>query len=602
MLRTRLFLSLLPFVVIILATGAYAIVLFSRLTTTVDAAVAEHYRSVVTAQQMILALAGIDREAWTATGTTKGNVGQVFAEHQRQFEEGLAQQLKNNSLPGARELNQQLATNYLAYRQALANLGTLTNSASRHKLYEREVTPGGLRLVVVLNKILDLNQRAILATGAQVQNITHDVIGLMAIGMGIALLMSVFASYQLSRAILRPIQLVTKSTRALGEGTLNEPVPVISRDELGELARAFNKMAEQLREYRQSTSEEIVRLHRTTESTLASFPDPIFVLNKAGRIELKNPAAADLAASLHLGDELPARLQVIARTSLTSGEDYLPHSFDHVVSYRVNGAEKFLLPRVLPMRNKENALFGVAVVLYDVTRFRLLDAAKTHLVATVSHELKTPLTSVRMALHILLEKTVGPLGPRQDELLQAACTDTERLLGILNNLLDLARLEEGNADLHRENVAPAELLQAAMDRSAAQAAAQGLHLQCSVDPELPPVLVDRQRIGHVFANLVTNAIKHSPTGSEILLRAGRADDAGVEFSVTDAGPGIAPEYQARIFDRFFRAPGHAGGGAGLGLSIAKEIVVAHGGRIGVQSEPKRGSRFYVVLKAADGNA
>jgi signal transduction histidine kinase len=336
------------------------------------------------------------------------------------------------------------------------------------------------------------------------------------------------------------------------------------------------------------------------ETTLASFPDPIFVLNKEGRIELMNPAATDMAASLQINGQLPSRLQMIAEKALASGEHFLPHSFDAVLAYRLNGAERSFLPRILTMRNKEDALFGVAVVLYDVTRFRLLDAAKTHLVGTVSHELKTPLTSVRMVLHILLEKTVGALTPKQEELLEAARTDTERLLRILNDLLDLARLEEGAAELHREKVTPAELLQAVIEDAADKAAAKQLKINCAVDPDLPQVLVDRQRIGLVFANLLTNAIKHSPAGGEVRLRATRAENQAIQFIVTDDGPGIPPTYQTRIFDRFFRVPGQTKSGAGLGLSIAREITVAHGGRIGVQSPAGQGATFYVVLKAVDG--
>jgi signal transduction histidine kinase len=394
--------------------------------------------------------------------------------------------------------------------------------------------------------------------------------------------------------------MVIKATRELGEGNLKQPVPVLSRDELGELALAFNRMAAQLQEYRQSTTEEIVRLHRTMETTLASFPDPIFVLDKEGRIELMNPAATDMASGLRMSGQLPDPLQAIAQKTLASGENFLPHSFDAVLSYRLNGAERSFLPRILTMRNKEDALFGVAVVLYDVTRFRLLDAAKTHLVGTVSHELKTPLTSVRMALHILLEKTVGALNPKQEELLETARTDTERLLRILNDLLDLARLEEGVAELRREKVAPAELLQAVVDETADKAEAGNLKVNCAVDPDLPPVLVDRQRIGYVFANLLTNAIKHSPSGGEVRLRATRIDNQAIQFTVADDGPGIPPQYQQRIFDRFFRVPGQTRSGAGLGLSIAREIAAAHGGRISVKSAPGHGATFYLELKAVDG--
>jgi signal transduction histidine kinase len=457
--------------------------------------------------------------------------------------------------------------------------------------------PSGQTINLLLQKIHDLNHKAMLATSQNIRNITQEVTRFMIFGMVLALLFSAYAGYQLGRSILEPIQLLTRATRELGEGRLDQPVPVTTQDELGELALAFNKMAAQLQEYRQSTTEKIVRLHRTMEATLASFPDPIFVLDKEGRIELKNPAAEGLASGLHLESQLPDKLQAITRNTLASGENFLPDSFNEAITYRINNVDKFFLPRVLAMRNKEDALFGVAVVLYDVTRFRLLDATKTDLVATVSHEIKSPLTSVRMVLHLLLEKTVGALTPKQDELLQAARNDTERLLRILNDLLDLARLEEGSDSLRKEPAAPAELLTSVMKEMAGKITARGLSVNFTIAPDLPAILVDRQRINHVFTNLLSNAIKHSPANGEIILGARLVKDNDVEFSVTDHGPGIPEEYHSRIFDRFFRVPGQSQSGAGLGLSIAREITVSHEGRIGVKSAPGQGCNFYVVLKS-----
>ena len=205
------------------------------------------------------------------------------------------------------------------------------------------------------------------------------------------------------------------------------------------------------------------------------------------------------------------------------------------------------------------------MVLQDVTRFRLLDDAKTNLVATVSHEIKTPLTSVRMALHLLLEKTIGPLTPRQNELLVTARDDAERLLNILNDLLDLTRLEEGNNDLYKEMTRPADLVQNVADILREGLKAKELKLTCSVAPGLPPVLVDRQRINHVFTNLLNNAIKYSPFGGEIILSAARRADHEVQFSVADHGPGVPEDYQDRIFDRFYRVPEQTKTGRGFGI-------------------------------------
>ena len=597
MLRTRLFLNLLPLAVILLATGGYAIVLFWRLGAHIDTAVAAQYRSVLAAEQMTLALSGMDRETWAATGGGTGE-SSSFAQQQKRFEENLDHQLKNVALAGEKELNRQLTDNYEAFRRSVLKLRTLSEPKTRNQLYEHEITPALLKMRTLLNKILDLNQQAISGTGARVRQTTREVTRLMVAGLVVALVIFVYASFQLTRSVLRPIQQLTNATRELGRGNLNQAVPILSRDELGDLAQAFNRMVNQLQEYRESTSEEIVRLHRTMETTLASFPDPIFVLNKAGAIELKNPAAEELTAALSWNGQLPPRLHEITQHTRERGEHFLPHTFDQVLSYRVNGSEKFFLPRVLAMRDKQEELFGVAVVLYDVTRFRLLDAAKTHLVATVSHELKTPLTSVRMALHLLLEKTLGALNPKQDELLEAARNDAERLLRILNNLLDLARLEEGNGELQKESVTPEALLQSVKDEMVDKISSKRLIIECTTDPGLPSVLVDRQRIGHVFANLFTNAVKHSPPGGRILLRALPAETGWVQFTVADQGPGIAEEYQGRIFDRFFRVPGQSKTGAGLGLSIAREITLAHGGRIGVDSSPGRGAIFYVTLRAA----
>jgi signal transduction histidine kinase len=599
MLRTRLWLNLLPFLVALVAMGAYASVLFSRLAAGVDPGVSEHYRSILAAQEMSAALEAIGREAWLSAGTAGAEHAATLAQQRARFEQNLDRQLSAASLPGERELNQQLAGEYRQLCLALAALSLPGSEDQRHATYERQILPGSLLLKALLQRLVDLNQQAILAAGQAARKMTRDAARLMALGMALALGVSAYGCYRLSHSVLRPIQLMIQATRDLGGGTLKAPVPVLSQDELGQLATAFNKLAAQLEEYRQSTTEEIVRVHRRMETTLATFPDPIFVLNKAGGVELANPAAAAMAAHLQVPGRLPGRLQAIAQQALARGEDFLPHSFDAVVTYRLQGAERSFLPRVLTMRDKEQAPVGVAVVLYDVTRFRLLDAAKTHLVGTVSHELKTPLTSVRMALYILLEQTVGSLTPKQQELLEAARTDTERLLRILNDLLDLARLEEGAAELHREEVPPQELLETLMTETAESASAKRLQFICDVDPNLPRVLVDRQQLGCLLANLMTNAIKHSPAGGEIRLRAARGEDQTVRLSVGDDGPGIPQQFHQRIFDRFFRVPDQPRTGAGLGLSIAREIAVAHGGRLQVKNTTGRGATFELELRAVN---
>jgi signal transduction histidine kinase len=237
-------------------------------------------------------------------------------------------------------------------------------------------------------------------------------------------------------------------------------------------------------------------------------------------------------------------------------------------------------------------------VLTDVTRFRLMDQLKSDMVSTVSHELKTPLTGVQMAIHLLLEEAVGPLNPKQVELLLAARQDGDRLLGIVNDLLDLTRIEQGRVALDVKPIAPAELVGEAVDRLAARAGDAGLTLSAEVPAGLPPVGADRERVGHVFDNLIGNAVAHTPRGGAIVVAAEPDGDGFIQFRVTDTGEGIPVEHLPRIFEKFYRVPGsETKGGAGLGLAIAREIVAAHGGQIDATSTPGEGSTFTFTLPA-----
>jgi NtrC-family two-component system sensor histidine kinase KinB len=335
-----------------------------------------------------------------------------------------------------------------------------------------------------------------------------------------------------------------------------------------------------------------------TEIAFSAFPDAIIALAPDGRINFTNPAADRLFHKLDLGSALPAAVQMEVERVLKGGEDHLPTSFEKAMCVRVDDQETFLLPRVIGMRDESGSLFGAAVILQDVTRFRLLDEVKTNLVSTVSHELKTPLTSVRMGLHLLLEERIGALNPKQIELLLAARDDSERLLRMINDLLDLAKLESGKSGLPPQSVSPPDLVEGAARELRDFVEARGSKLSTKVSDELPSVVVDAQQIAHVFSNFISNAVKHTKPGGEVTLAAKR-HGGGVRFSVIDHGPGIPVAYQEQLFDRFFRVPGAEVSGAGLGLAIAKEIVVAQGGTIGVHSKPGEGSEFYFDLPGVE---
>jgi len=258
-----------------------------------------------------------------------------------------------------------------------------------------------------------------------------------------------------------------------------------------------------------------------------------------------------------------------------------------------SGGDLYFLPRATPLYGGAGVV-GVTVILQDVTRLRRFDELKNDVVATVAHEFRTPLTSLRMAIHLCLEGRAGPLTPKQGELLYAGRDDCERLQHMVDDLLDLARLQSGKADLAIEPLQVATLLQDSRENHLADARHAGIDIDTDLVIDLPDVQADRERVALVLSNLIANAIRHSPSGGQVSLGASAEDDA-VRFEVRDSGPGVPPELRERIFDRFFRAPGEPPGGSGLGLSIAKEIVEAHGGQIGVTGDPGRGATFWFTL-------
>jgi signal transduction histidine kinase len=237
------------------------------------------------------------------------------------------------------------------------------------------------------------------------------------------------------------------------------------------------------------------------------------------------------------------------------------------------------------------------VLLEDVTRFRLLDEVKSNLVATVSHELKTPLTSIRLVLHLLLEESAGPLAPKQTELLVDARDNAERLLAMINNLLDLARLEQGQNRLRLRPERPAALLQAAAEAFQPRAQDQGVELVLEAPNDLPLVAVDAEQLQHALHNLLDNSLRHTPQSGRITLAA-QASDGKIVISVADTGSGIPAAHLPLVFERYFRVPGDTvPGGSGLGLAIVREIVLAHGGAVACESTPGEKTIFRLTLPA-----
>jgi two-component system, NtrC family, sensor histidine kinase KinB len=605
-LQTKLLIGLLPTLAILVVLGLWAIIMFYRLGGNIDVILRENYTSILAAEGMKEAIERMDSGLLFAIGGKDVFGREQFDANRPRFEEQLTIEQSNITVPGEQELAdamERLFRQYLTDAKAFFALPD-EPAAARTKLYFDKLLPTFSAIKGRAQEVLSINQANMQAMDLRARNNASTSIRLMIVALVGAVCLAVWAALLLSRSISRPIQAVTDGARALARGELDQLVPAASRDELGDLANAFNEMARTLREYRQAGTARLLRAQKTAQATIDSFPDPVVVVDTVGSVEQANRAARRLLGVTQAADApvpwYPAQpLKSLISDVLGGRGDHLPVSLEQAIPLADGSQERYFLPRVVAIRSEPDELIGAAVALADVTKFHLLDRLKSDMVSTVSHELKTPLTSVQMAIHLLLEEVVGSLTPKQVELLLAARQDSDRILTMINDLLDLTRIEQGRVKLDLEPVPVTSLLDEAITRFRSSAQSRGVMLVADDDENHRSVLVDRDRIEHVFDNLITNAIQHTNAGGSIHLRA-TADGDLARFQLSDTGEGIPAEELPRVFDKFYRIPTKRhSGGAGLGLAIVREIITAHGGEISVASDLGKGTTFTFTLPTGE---
>jgi PAS domain S-box-containing protein len=583
----------------------------------------ENWRSVEYGQNMIEAIDRLDDVA-RRVGGPDGHAREkdliaaraASADPIATFNKNIEDESQNVTLPGEAKLAEDLTRHWSG--ASAKEKATESYLGSFTTLLDAKASPedraAAYAAVVRQSPIVKSNARAIVQLNlenmtpvegrvkAMSDNASRLMIALAAIGAALAV---VFIAV-MNRAILQPVQTLTRSAREIEQGNLDLVVQVKSRDELQQLAEAFNSMAARLREYRRTNRAKLVRTQQTTQNAINSLPDAVAILSPDGHVEMANTAAQrlfGLRPEAHVSELRADWLAKLYRETSTDLKPIDPRGYESAMQVLdEGGGERFFLPHAVPILDEDDRqLLGVTVVLADVTNLRRLDEMKSGMLSVVSHELKTPLTSIRMGVHLLLEERIGSLTSQQNDLLVAVRDDSDRLNQIVENLLDMGRIEAGRALMDLRPERPETVVNDAVERWKTAYHDRGVELSTDVPAEVPAVTVDHNRIEHVFSNLLSNALKYTAPGGLVRIWAEPiADDHAVRFNVQDNGAGISAEHLPRIFERFFRVPGQSGSsGAGLGLAIAKEIVEAHGGRITVQSGKGAGTTFSFTLPSVE---
>ncbi len=601
-LRTRLLLAQAPLAAGLVLVGVVALSTLQGLGEGSQLILRDNFRSVLAAQRMKEAAERVDSAALFRAAGRADRAELQAPPNVADFESQLRVQERNITEPGEAEATQRLRAAWNEYLARYEAYRAIRDPAELRRRYFDELQPGFVRVKNAAERILEINQDAMLLKSEQARGTAERSRSVLLFASVLALGLALLASVSLTRRALVPLQRLSVAVRRIGEGDLDARARLPGQDEIGQVGRELDTMADRLREYRNSSLGELLQAQQASQAAIDSLPDPVLVLSLDGKVLNVNQAAENLLRVEVGRDPLsglpPALREAVdkVRAHIFGGKGaYAPRGLEEAIRVEGDGGGRALLPRATPLYSEQGNVTGATIVLQDVTRLLRFDELKNDLVATVAHEFRTPLTSMRMAVHILLEGTVGPLNEKQLDLVTAARDDSERLQGIVEDLLDLSRIEAGKVEVSLTALPAKSIVDAALDGKAEVAGDAGLKVEEELVEPVLPVLVDPERIGLVFDNLIGNAVRHSPKGGRILVRA-RPQSGFVRFEIEDQGPGIPPEYQQRIFEKFFRMPGTKGEGIGLGLYISREIVAAHGGQMGVDSEPGQGSRFWFTLR------
>jgi len=605
-LRTRLLLAQLPLVVALGVTIVVGSAVTRALARGSEAILKDNYRSVLAAQRMKEAAERIDSGVvFAVIGRAARGLAQIDANLPR-FDSELRAQQGNITEVGERDATTRLGAAWTRYRAAVADLHQAPEASGLDERYFTVLLPDFLAVKDAADAILVLNQDAMIQKSDRAQRVAGDWNTLLVIISIAGLVLGVVASSIMTSRGLRPLGVLGQTARRLGEGDVAVRARVDSGDEIGALARELNTMAERIQKYRQSSLGELLEAQLAAQATIDSLPDPVLVVALDGELRHANQAAGAMlkaraeAGAGALGKLEPAIRSVVERLRqhVAAGHgSYVPKGLDEAVKVATGEGERLLLPRAAPLYAEEGDVVGATIVFQDVTRLHRFEELRNDLVATVAHELRTPLTSLRMAVHLLAEQTVGPLTAKQGDLVFAAREECDRLQSIVDELLDLSRIQADRIELRPGAYDPEELVREAIEAQRSAAAARDVELRSELLPDTPPITADRERILLVLANLIGNAIRYGPAGGTVTVRA-IPQDGILRIEVGDEGPGVPAEYQHAIFDKYVRVPGSAHGGAGLGLYIAREIVHAHGGEIGVDCPAGHGTTFWFTLQRA----
>lgn len=457
-----------------------------------------------------------------------------------------------------------------------------------------------------LNSIMKLNMDAIQRKSNTAARTADDSILWISLTSAFCLIIGFTLIVNLPGYIANPIRDLTDSIRQIAAKNYSQRVYFKGHDEFAALAKSFNTMAEKLQEYSNSSLDKIMMEKKRIETLINNLSDPVIGLDDKNRILFINEEAIKVSGLVKekvigkqaeeaavYNDLLRSLLQNSTATQVKD-KDPLKIFSDNKESY----FEKQIIPiSITPTGEEESKKIGSFIILKNITAYKELDAAKTSFIATVSHEFKTPIASMKMSLQLLNNQQTGALNEEQKDLIASIKDDADRLLRTTGELLNITQVETGKTAITIESCDVQTIVTEAIESNKAVAAVKQITVLNQIPAGFPDIIADQEKATWIISNLISNAVRYSHEYSNVVVSA-EVKDGSTFIKVSDNGIGIAKEHLSKVFDKYFRVPGTHKEGTGLGLAISKEFMVAMGGEISVESEPGKGSIFTLHFKRA----
>jgi len=574
-----------------------------RLSGEIDGLITNNYKSINAATNMTEAIETQDKAILEYISfQNKSSIDTIYNSNE-EFYKWLNMEKNNITEVGEENVANKISDDYLLFVKSFSKLQDYQSTHSGNeniKFYNLRVSTLVVNVKDDLVTLTKINEKAMFNGRNNAKSNAVNAMYLILLISSMAAISGLIISLICTNKSLRPIYLLTRTIKSVKEGALNKQAPIINEDEIGMLAKEFNKMTSRLYEFEQSTTGKLLSERNKSIAIVKSITDPLIVLDASYKIQLLNDSGENIFGVLEQNIINSHFLETIGNMELY---DYIflvvnnkGTNAEKIINFQVNEKTYFFNIIVTVVNDKENKTNGIVVLLKNITEYKQLEKVRTDFIATISHEFKTPLTSIMMGIGLILEKNVGTINEKQEELLDTIKEETEKLTVLVSDLLKLSKIQSDQAVYNIKPYPITNIVGECVKNYLAQAKNNGIILENSIKEELPDVVVDEAKITWVLNNLVSNALKYTNSGGKIVIDAFIAGEKMKVF-VKDNGKGIPREYHERIFERFVKISAYDTEflSSGIGLSIAKEIVEAHGGTIYCESEVSKGSTFIFTL-------